>query len=229
MLRHQYGDLFKDLFEVRDAKWKKEAKNMNVSALFLFLPLYIKVFQKLFAYQVELIINTRALVCILISLFILVGYQITRCKDNIFDQMYTRWILDGYQMDTKQMDTRWIQLYTDVYQLDTRLLDAKITSLTRWILDGYQMDTRWIQDEIDRYQMDTRCIQDEIDRYQMDAKQLDTRWILNRSIQDGYKIDTRWILNRSIQDGYKIDTRCIQDGYKMDTRQILDVYQMYTR
>ena len=34
MLRHQYVDLF----EVRDAKWKK--KNMNVSALFLFLPLY---------------------------------------------------------------------------------------------------------------------------------------------------------------------------------------------
>ena len=35
MLRHQYVDLF----EVRDAKWKKEEKNMNVSALFLFLPL----------------------------------------------------------------------------------------------------------------------------------------------------------------------------------------------
>ena len=41
MLRHQYVDLFKDLFEVRDAKWKKEEKNMNVSALLLFLPLYI--------------------------------------------------------------------------------------------------------------------------------------------------------------------------------------------
>ena len=40
MLRHQYVDLFKDLFDVRDAKWKKEEKNMNVSALFLFLPLY---------------------------------------------------------------------------------------------------------------------------------------------------------------------------------------------
>jgi len=40
MLRHQYVDLFKDLFEVRDVKWKKEEKNMNASALFLFLPLY---------------------------------------------------------------------------------------------------------------------------------------------------------------------------------------------
>ena len=39
MLRHQYVDLFQDLFEVRDAKWKNEEKNMNVSALFLFLPL----------------------------------------------------------------------------------------------------------------------------------------------------------------------------------------------
>jgi len=26
MLRHQYVDLFKDLFEVRDAKWKKKKK-----------------------------------------------------------------------------------------------------------------------------------------------------------------------------------------------------------
>ena len=42
MLRHQYVDLFKDLFEVRVAKCKKEEKNMNVSALFLFLPLYAK-------------------------------------------------------------------------------------------------------------------------------------------------------------------------------------------
>ena len=32
MLRHQYVDLF----EVRDAKWKNEEKNMNVSALFSF-------------------------------------------------------------------------------------------------------------------------------------------------------------------------------------------------
>ena len=37
MLRHQYVDLFQDLFQVRDAKWKNEEKNMNVSALFLFL------------------------------------------------------------------------------------------------------------------------------------------------------------------------------------------------
>ena len=34
MLRHQY----EDLFEVRDAKWKNEEKNRDVSALFLFLP-----------------------------------------------------------------------------------------------------------------------------------------------------------------------------------------------
>ena len=36
MLQHQYADLFED----RDAKWKNDEKNMNVSALFLFLPLY---------------------------------------------------------------------------------------------------------------------------------------------------------------------------------------------
>ena len=35
MLRHQY----EDLFVVRDAKWKNEEKNRDVSALFLFLPL----------------------------------------------------------------------------------------------------------------------------------------------------------------------------------------------
>ena len=39
MLRHQYVDLFEDLFGVRDAKWKNEEKNMNISALFLFLPI----------------------------------------------------------------------------------------------------------------------------------------------------------------------------------------------
>ena len=32
-------DLYADLFEVRDAKWKNEEKIINVSALFLFLPL----------------------------------------------------------------------------------------------------------------------------------------------------------------------------------------------
>ena len=37
MLRHQYADLF----EVRDANWKNDEKNLNVSALFLFLPLYL--------------------------------------------------------------------------------------------------------------------------------------------------------------------------------------------
>ena len=34
-------DLYADLFEVRDAKWKNEEKIINVSALFLFLPLYL--------------------------------------------------------------------------------------------------------------------------------------------------------------------------------------------
>ena len=48
MLQHQYVDLFEDLFEVRDAKWKNEEKNMNVSALFLFLPLYARIMLNLF-------------------------------------------------------------------------------------------------------------------------------------------------------------------------------------
>ena len=39
MLRHQYEDLFEDLFEFRDAKCKNEEKKRDVSALFLFLPL----------------------------------------------------------------------------------------------------------------------------------------------------------------------------------------------
>ena len=42
MLRHQYEDLFEDLFVVRDAKCKNEEKNMDVSAIFLFLPLYLE-------------------------------------------------------------------------------------------------------------------------------------------------------------------------------------------
>ena len=39
MLRHQYEDLFKNLFEFRDAKWKNEENYRDVSPLFLFLPL----------------------------------------------------------------------------------------------------------------------------------------------------------------------------------------------
>ena len=39
MLGHQFEDLYEDLFEVRDAKWKNEEINRDVSALFLFLPL----------------------------------------------------------------------------------------------------------------------------------------------------------------------------------------------
>ena len=33
IMQHQHVDLFGDLFEVRDAKWKNEEKNIHVSTL----------------------------------------------------------------------------------------------------------------------------------------------------------------------------------------------------
>ena len=63
MLRHDEV-LFADLLEIRDAKWKNEEKNRDVSTLFLFLPLVNK--RQISAYFNNYLVHT---VCIHFDLY----------------------------------------------------------------------------------------------------------------------------------------------------------------